>query len=105
MDRYELQELRAHTSDESLYVSIGGRLPGEAGTDLRAALLSGSENSPHPRPLFDDRDADEEHEDEDFVESEEDDSEGTTGNDDESLISSNLGSSGVTRVGTLSNSQ
>lgn len=68
------EELQANTSDESLFVSIGGQLPGEEGADLRAALLSGFESSPHPKPLFYDGDVDDEHEDEDFVEVEEDDS-------------------------------
>jgi len=104
----EGEELRAHTSDESLYVSIAGQLPGEAGTDLRAALLSGSENSPHPRPLFDDRDVDDENEDEDFVEVEEDGSQDAACDDDdadESSISSYFVSSGMSRVGTISYSQ
>lgn len=104
----ECEELRAHTSDESLYVSIGGQLPGEVGTDLRAALLSGSESSPHPRPLFDDGDVDDEHEDEDFVEVEEDDSQDATCDDDdanEGSISSYLVSPGISRAETLNHSQ
>ena len=104
----ECEELRAHTSDESLYVSIGEQLPGEAGTDLRAALLSGSEDSPHPRPLFDDRYADDENEDEDSVEVElEGSQDDTCDNDDadESSTSSYFISSGMSRVETLSHSQ
>ncbi|KAL1866038.1 hypothetical protein Daus18300_006939 [Diaporthe australafricana] len=104
----ECEELRAHTSDESLYVSIGGQLPGDAATDLRAALLSGSEDSPHPRPLFDDGDVADDEDDEDFVEIEEDDSQDAAGDDDdadESPMSSFFISSGMSRVDTLSHSQ
>lgn len=104
----ECEELRAHTSDESLCVSIGGQLPGEAGTDLRAALLSGSEDSPHPRPLFDDGDGNSKHEDEEFIEVEEEDSPDATCDDDdadESSISSYFVSPHLSRVDTLSHSQ
>jgi hypothetical protein len=101
----EGEELRAHTSDESLYVSIGGRLPGEPGTDLRAALLSGSESSPHPRPLFDDGDVDGENQDEDkFVhigadDTDDDDDDG--GDAEESSSSSYFVSSGMSTSGGL----
>lgn len=101
------EELQAHTPDESLYVSVGGQLPSEGGTDLRAALLSGSEDSPHPRPLFEDGDVADES-DEDFVEVEEDDSQDNTCDDedaDESSMSSFFVSSGTSRVDTLDHSQ
>lgn len=102
------EELQAHTSDESLYVSVGGQLPGEAGTDLRAALLSGSESSPHPKPLFGEIDVEDEREDEDFFEVEEDSEDAMCDDDedaDESSMSSFLVSSGMSRTGTLSQSQ
>lgn len=102
------EELRANTSDESLYVSIGGQLPAEVGTDLRAALLSQSEDSPHPIPLFDDGNVDGLLGDEDSVEVEEDDSQDATCDDDdadESPMSSYIISPGVSRVETLSRSQ
>lgn len=101
------EELQAHTSDASLYVSVGGQLPGEAGTDLRAALLSGYESSPHPRPLFDDIDVEDEQEDENFSEIEEDSEDAMCDDDDadESSMSSFLVSSGMSRTGTSSQSQ
>lgn len=104
----QCEDLRAPTSDESLYVSIGGQLPADAATDLRAALLSGSEDSPHPRPLFDDEDVADEEDDEDFVQGEEDDSQDATCDDydaDESSMSSCFNSSGTSRVETPSHSQ
>ena len=44
------KRLEACSSDESLFVSIGGALPGHGGQDIRTAVISGKNDPPHPVP-------------------------------------------------------
>ncbi|KAI0836376.1 HET-domain-containing protein [Hypoxylon sp. FL0890] len=45
------KQLTAHTSDESLFVSIGGTMTLTPGSDVRAAMLSGKCESPYSVPV------------------------------------------------------
>ncbi|KAI1387817.1 HET-domain-containing protein [Hypoxylon trugodes] len=45
------KRLTAHTLDESLFVSIGGTMALEPGTDIRAAMLSDKSESPYSIPV------------------------------------------------------
>ncbi|OTA95624.1 hypothetical protein M434DRAFT_28748 [Hypoxylon sp. CO27-5] len=45
------KQLTAHTSDETLFVSIGGTMNLIPGSDIRAAMLSGESESPYSVPV------------------------------------------------------
>ncbi|KAI2469603.1 HET-domain-containing protein [Annulohypoxylon bovei var. microspora] len=45
------KQLKDHTSDESLFVSIGGTMSRSPKTDIRAAMLSGKSESPYSVPM------------------------------------------------------